>query len=230
MSLAARILGSVWRPRATMTAVLRRPDWAGALLITTVLPVLAAAALFGTEVGRQALVDQWERTAIAFGQPVDDTRYAGLQEASAQGPWYGAGMAVLGGPVLTLAVAAGVWLAFRRSGPAVTFRQVLAVATHAGVILALRQLVGAPLTYLRETTASATSLGVWFPMLDEAAPVARFLGILDIFVLWWCVVLAIGVSVAYGRRARTLAPAAIGLYAGAAALLALVMAVTGGTA
>ena len=31
--------------------------------------------------------------------------------------------------------------------------------------------------------------------LDAASPVARFLGALDVFVIWWAIVLAIGVSV-----------------------------------
>ena len=42
-------------------------------------------------------------------------------------------------------------------------------------------------------------------MLDEAAPVARFLGVLDLFVLWWCVVLAGGVDAdpaLYGEALR----------------------------
>ena len=42
-------------------------------------------------------------------------------------------------------------------------------------------------------------------MLDEASPVARFLGVVDLFVVWWIVVLAIGMSVLYRRPTRSLA-------------------------
>ena len=42
------------------------------LLVTTLVSAGAGAALMETAVGRQALVDQWERTATAFGRQVDD--------------------------------------------------------------------------------------------------------------------------------------------------------------
>jgi hypothetical protein len=67
-------------------------------------------------------------------------------------------------------------------------------------------------------------------MLDEASLVARFLGALDLFVIWWAIVLAIGVAVLYRRRARTVAVMFVGVYAALALLLAIAMAVTGGSA
>jgi Yip1 domain len=230
VNLAARIWGVIRRPRSTMSAVLREPRWAAVLLVATVVPAAAGAVLFSTDVGQQALVDQWERTAFAFGQPVDDAQYARMHELSARGPLYAVGTAVLSGPLLTVAVAAGLFGLFRGRRPDVAFRTVLAVVAHAGLILALRQTVAAPLGYVRETTASATSLGVWFPMFDEAAPAARFFGVLDLFVIWWCVVLAVGTGAAYGRPARALAPVLVGAYVAVAVVLAVVMAVTGGTA
>jgi hypothetical protein len=73
------------------------------------------------------------------------------------------------------------------------------------------------------------SLGVWFPGLDETSAVARMLGLVDLFALWWVVVLAIGVSVLYGRRASRVAAGFVGVYVGLAVGLAAVMAVLGGT-
>ena len=178
-------------------------------------------------VGRQALVDQWERTATAFGQPVDDAEYARLEQLSDQASvGYAIVTAVLSGPVLTFGVAGVLLLAFRGA----SFRQVMAVATYAGVILMLRQIIAAPVGYLRESTTTATTLGGWFSTLDEASPVARFLGALDVFVIWWAIVLAIGVAVLYRRRARTMVITFVGVYAALALLLAIAMAVTGGNA
>jgi hypothetical protein len=90
--------------------------------------------------------------------------------------------------------------------------------------------IAAPVGYLRETTSSATSLGALFSSLDEASPAARFLGAIDVFVIWWVVVLAIGVAVLYHRRARSVAMTFVGVYAALALLLAIAMAVTGGSA
>jgi hypothetical protein len=67
-------------------------------------------------------------------------------------------------------------------------------------------------------------------MFDEASPVARFLGAIDLFVVWWIVVLAIGASVLYRRSTRSLALAFAGASVVLALIAALVMAVSGGTA
>jgi hypothetical protein len=108
--------------------------------------------------------------------------------------------------------------------------EVLTVASYSGVILALRQVVAAPVDYMRESIASPTTLVQFFGMLDEASPVARFLGVIDLFVVWWIVVLAVGVSVLYRHPTRRLALAFTGAYVVLALLAALVMAVSGGTA
>ena len=198
------------------------------LLVTTLASAGTGVALMETAVGRQALVDQWERTATAFGQPVDDAGYARLEELSENGSaGYAIVNALISGPVVAFGVAALLFVVFRGDA---TFRQVLTVSAYAGVILALRQAIAAPVSYLRESTSSATTLGSLFSTVDEASPVARFLGAVDVFVIWWAIVLAIGVSVLYQRRARTVAVTFVGVYAALALLLAIAMAVTGGNA
>jgi hypothetical protein len=67
-------------------------------------------------------------------------------------------------------------------------------------------------------------------MLDETSPLARFFGIVDLLVIWWVVVLAIGMSTLYRQPARRLALAFMGTYVALAAILTLTMALTGGTA
>ena len=197
------------------------------------LAVVTAASqvlLFQTEVGQVALVDQWERTALAFGQPVDDARYAQLQALSADGPLYGIVTALAGGPVLTLVIAAVIALVFRPRGDrAVSFSQVLAVVAHASVILAIRELVAVPVSYAREATGGATSLGLWFSALDASSFAGRFVGTLDVFILWWVVLLAVGVGVLYGRQTRSVTVAFLGVYGGLALLLAVTMTALGGT-
>ena len=198
-------------------------------MILAVVTAASQALLFQTEVGQVALVDQWERTTLAFGQPVDETRYAEFQALSRKGPLFGVAIALVGGPVLTLVLAMVIALVFRRGNPNVSFSQVLAVVAHASLILAIRLLVSAPVSYAREATGGATSLGLWFPTLDAASFAGRLIGALDVFVLWWVVLLAIGVGVLYGRRIRSVAAAFLGVYAGLALLLAVTMTVLGGT-
>src|SRR6185436_7293234 len=180
--------------------------------------------------GRVALVDQWERTASAFGQNIDDRQYAALEDASAHGPAYAAIGAFASGPLLTCGVAALLLVVFNGAlGGSATYWQILAIVAHAGVILALRQLVAAPVNYARETLASPMTMTVFFPMLDEASPIARFFGIIDLFVVWWLAVLATGLSVLYRRPARRLFIGLAGTYVMLALLLVIAMAITGGT-
>jgi hypothetical protein len=229
-SLPARVTGVLRAPRATFAALARTPRWVAVMGLTLAVTFLSNAALLETEVGRLALMDQWERTAVAFGQAVDDTRHATFERASGNGVLYAALIALASGPVLVFGVSLLLFaLLTRLGGGAVAYRQVLAITAHAGVILALRQVVAAPLDYSRETLASPATLGVLFSTLDEASPLARFFGVIDLFVIWWVATLAIGVSVLSRRPARHLALGFIGAYLVLAAVLALVMAFSGGT-
>jgi hypothetical protein len=186
--------------------------------------------VFETEVGQLALLDQWERTASAFGRDVTDAEYAAMADASRNGALYGVVTAGMSGPLLVFALSGVLFVAFRATAPEIAFQQVVAVVAHAGVILALRQLIAAPIVYARETLASPVTLGMFFWMLEEASPLARFFGIIDLFVLWWALVLAIGVSVLYRQPTRRLAGVFVGAYVTLAVVLTAVMAATGGTA
>jgi hypothetical protein len=219
-------LGVVLRPRDTFAAVAADPRWAGTLAVSTAAAAIAAALVYATGVGQQALVDQWERTALAFGQPVDDARYAELMELSGYGPIYGVAGSMVYGPCVALVVAAAAFLVLP-ARPRPAFRQVLAVAVHAGIVLALRVIFAAPVTYIRETTASATSVGALFPLLDEGTAAARFLGLVDMFLLWWVVLLGVGMGILYRRSAGRLAMAFLGAYLIVAAALAAMMAFLG---
>src|SRR5919109_4376996 len=84
-SLPARVAGVLYAPSTTFARVVQSPRWVGVLLLTSAVTFVSSAALLETDTGRLALVDQWERTAVAFGQPVDDARYAMLERASERG-------------------------------------------------------------------------------------------------------------------------------------------------
>ena len=229
-SLVARVFGVLRSPRATLSAVAAAPRWAGVLVLTFLISTISSAALLETEVGRLALVDQWERTASAFGQNVDERQYAALEDASANGPAYAAISSFASGPLLTFGIAALLLAVFNGAlGGAATYSQLLAITAHAGVILALRQLIAAPMNYARETLASPMTMNVFFSMLDEASPIARFFGVIDLFVVWWLAALAIGLSVLYRRPAPRVLLGLVSAYVLLALLLVIVMAVTGGT-
>jgi hypothetical protein len=199
------------------------------MLLTFLVTAGCGVAFMQTRVGQQALVDRWERSALAFGREVPDERYAELVAMSEHGALYALITALAGGPVLSCAVAGMIFGAFSRLRAAVSYTQVLAIVAHGGVILAVRELVAAPFNYARETLASPTTLSQLFPIFDEVSPAARFLGAVDVFVVWWVIVLAIGVALLYRRSARSIIVAFVGVYVAFAAVLAIAMAVAGGT-
>ena len=192
-SLTTRMLGVIYAPRATFESLAATPRWGDVLVLTFLVTALSSAFLFETETGRLALLDQWERTALAFGQTVGDSEYAALARASDDGAVYAIASAFASGPVVALALTAILFALFRRfTSDGVRFQQVFAVVVHAGVILTLRQVIAAPVDYARETLASPATLNLFFATLDETSVPARFFGIVDLFVIWWIVVLAIG--------------------------------------
>jgi hypothetical protein len=221
--------GALRRPRRTFEAVAEWPRSAGLIVLLFGVYFLGSAALFSTQVGRLALLDQWESTATAFGRPVDDAVYAEFRRLSEQGVAYAAVTALARGPAAAILLATVLfgWFTGIRGGRG-SYSQVLAVVATSSVVLMLRHLVATPVNYLREATGSPASLAQLVTVVDQASPVARFLSLIDLFVLWWLVVLAIGIAVLYRRRTREVAVLFVGVYAAVALLLSGVMAALGG--
>jgi hypothetical protein len=94
-----------------------------------------------------------------------------------------------------------------------TFKQVLAVLAHTGVISVLGQLIVIPLNYATGSMTSSTNLGVLLPMLDDRSFLALLLGSVDLFRVWLVIVLSIGLAVIYKRRTGPIATAFFILYA-----------------
>lgn len=230
--LAARVAGIVRAPRVTFAdlCTVSRSPWVDALALSTLLIFASLAALLSTSVGQIALVDQWERTAVAFGQPVDDALYLQFQELSTHWLAYSAGIAVLTGPLLVGVITGIVILGLRFAGQRPRATTVLSLVAHASLILGFRQLIAAPVNYVGESLASPTTFVQLLASVDETSPLARFLGVVDIFIVWWAVILAVGVATVAHRRVRPVALAFTGVYLAIALLLALAMAATGGTA
>jgi hypothetical protein len=201
-------------------------------VVLTLATTLAGVALMSTDVGRLALLDQWERTSLALGRRIDDAQYETLRNWSQRAaPAYAAGLAVARGPVLSLAIAIGLVMVVGTGGqrpigeaPRPSFRAVLSVVVHASTVLALRDVLAAGTSYVRESMTSLGSLGLWFPAFDAGSPAGRLLGAIDLLIVWWLVVLAIGAAALYRRPARPLALAFVGLYLGIALALVAVTA------
>ena len=228
-SLPARFAGILFAPRATYAAVAARPRWLGIFLTVYIITASAATALMSTEVGRNALLDRQIAQQESFGRKMTQEQIDRLEKFSvyfvyATPVLQFAGLA-LGGLVIS-GLAFAVFNAIL--GGDATFKQVLAIVTHSGVVLAVLSLFTTPLSYARESLASTTNLAVFLPFLDESSFAARFLGSLDLIVIWWMVSLAIGLGVLYRKRTGPIAIAMLAVYVAIGVIIAAVKSISTG--
>ena len=206
--LPSRAIGVLFSPRATYADVVARPRVLGILTLTVLIIATGSVIFFSTEVGRNALLDQQVKGAESFGIKVSDEMYQRMEEGLARPatPYITAVSQIVFIPIIALVVS-GILLAVFNAGLGgdATFKQVFAIVAHAGVITALQQCFAFPLDYARESLSSPTALSVFLPFLEETSFAGRFLGSIDLFLLWWVVNIAIGLGVLYKRRTQPIA-------------------------
>ncbi|MFB3852968.1 MAG: YIP1 family protein [Vicinamibacterales bacterium] len=208
--ILSRLIGVIVAPRQTFAGVVSKPKWLGMLLLVLAVSGGANFAFLSTEVGQQAMLDQQVRQTEAFGMQVSDEAYASMERTLPLMKYFTLGGTLVMVPLITFATAGILFGVFTALGGDATFRQALAVVTNSQAISVLGALFITPLNYFRESMSSATNLAVFFPMLDEGSFLARFFGMIDLFLVWWVIVLAIGLSVLYRRKTG---PIAAGLFA-----------------
>jgi hypothetical protein len=210
--LFARLIGVIFSPKETYAAVVARPRALGALLVTVVVMATAQGLFFATPTGQEVLIDQQVRTMEAFGVNITDEMYSQLESRVAYAPYTTAGSLLVFFPV-AYAISSAILLGIfgMLMGGVGTFKQVFAIHAHASIITALQTLFAMPLSYLTGRLAGAT-LDVFVPTLEETSFLARFLGGLDLFWMWWSVSIAIGIGVLFKRRSGGIAISLLSIY------------------
>jgi Yip1 domain len=220
--LAARIAGVIFSPGETYRSIAAHPRVLGVLAVTTIVMATTVFVFLSTEVGQNAALDYQYRAMESLGINVPDEVYDRMeQQVAGMGRYISPVSILVTIPVICALVAGIMLLVFNVVlGGDATFKQAYAIVAHSQILLAVQQLFILPLNYARETMASATTVAVFLPMLDETSFFARFLGWIDLFRIWWLVSLAIGAAVLYKRKSGPIAWTLLGLYV----LFALVVA------
>lgn len=212
-SLISRAIGVITSPRATFEKIVAAPRVGGALMLVTLISMAAIYILLSSERGQQAWLDQAVAQQEAWGQTVSDEAYARMQSMSRYAAYMGAAQFIVGVPLGALIMAGILFAIFNAlMGGSASFKQVMAVVAHSQIISALAFLVTTPINYVKGTMTGATNLGVLFPMLDESSFLARLLGMMDLFLLWWLFVLSVGIGVLYKRKTSSVAMVLFGIY------------------
>jgi Yip1-like protein len=228
-SLLARFIGILTSPRSTFQDVATTPRWLGMLAITTILIAFFTALPLTTEEGRQAAIDQQISAMKSFGFTVTPEVESRLEQAATRMPYTTGGSVLVVSPII-VAIVAGIFFAIFNAalGGEASFKQVYAIIVHAGVVSTLSAVFSGAINYLRGSTGSATNLAALLPMVSEQSFAGHLLGAIDVFLVWWLVVLATGLAVLYKRRTQPIAISLFGLYAVIAIVIALVKSRSGG--
>ena len=220
--LLSRLIGIAFSPRETYTAIAARPRAFGALAVITLVTAGAQFAFLSTQLGQDLALEQQVRSMEAFGMTIGDEQYSQMASQMQYARYTSGASLLIFVPVINAIVSGLVMVVFTMIlGGSGTFKQVYAIAAHAGVISVLQQLFGLPLTYASGELSGA-NLGVFVPMLEDDSLGYLFLSTVDLFLIWWCISLAIGIGVLYKRRTGPIATGLIVIYAVIALVVAFI--------
>lgn len=224
-----RFIGVLRSPYSAMASAVAHPRSLDLALLIVSISAICSVGFLMTPVGRLAALDQEVRQLESIGTVVTDAVYADLRNWQPYRPALSAAGILLGWPALWIAGAMMLKAVGNRAGGRqATFAEVLSVLVHASSVIALRSLIATPLNYARESLGGAMSLGILLPGFGESTFAARLLGALDLFAIWWVVLVAIGLGMLYRTRALPVARWLFGAYAASAAVLALTQVLRGG--
>ena len=213
-NLFARFIGIITAPTETFRAVVAHPKWLGMLALTTVVVAVFSALPMTTEAGQQAALDQQVQSMKSFGVEVTDQMYAQLEKGAARMPYTTGGAVLVISPIMSVVIAGILFAIFNAAlGGEASFKQVYSVLIHAGAVSALSTVFSGVVNYFAGKVGSAANLGSLLPMLPEHSFAANLLGTVDVFLIWYVFVLAIGLGVLYKRRTQPIAISLFALYA-----------------
>jgi hypothetical protein len=228
-SLAARFVGVITAPRETFASVVASPKWLGMLALTTIVIALFTALPLTTEAGRQAGIDQQVTQMQSFGMTVNDQMYEQLEKGAGRMPYITGISVLVMSPIIALIIAGLLFAIFNAAlGGEASFKQVFSVMVHAGAISMLSAVFSGAVNYFRGAMGSIANLGALLPMLPETSFAGRLLGMIDVFLIWYIVVLAIGLAVLYRRRTQPIAISLLSVYAVIVIVIALIKSRVGG--
>lgn len=212
--LFSRAIGVILSPKATFEKIIAHPKVFGAALAIGLLGALIVGGFMMTQIGQSAWLDQAVSSNERMGRTVSDQQYAAMEKMAPYAGYFAAAYMLLGLPIMLLVLTGVLFAVFNAVlGGTATFKQVYATVVHSAFVWVVGWIFVMPLNYARESMSSPTNLSVLVPMLDENAFITRLLGSVDLFMVWWTVVLAIGMAVLYRRRTQPILLTFLGVYA-----------------
>jgi hypothetical protein len=216
--LLSRFIGIITSPKATFEAVVRNPKWVGMLALIVVLSGASQFAMTATERGRQAALEFQVKKMEQMGMTVTDEMYTRMQEqqTSPIARVFSLVGVVIIFPVFFILLPAAILYAIFNAimGGTANFKQVVAVLVHAWVVLTVAGIIGTALNMTRGTMeTSVANIGMLLPMLTEGSFAGNLASSIDLFRVWFVIVLAMGLGVLYKRKTANVAMGLFAVYA-----------------
>jgi hypothetical protein len=191
LSLVQRFVGILTSPKATYENVVSWPRWGGMLVITTLITVVTVFVFLSTEVGRDIVMKQQIEAGAPAAQAEMAVKFSRFIAPVAM---------VIFIPLFALAVSGILLGVFAITGGSASFKQVLSVYVHSGVVGTVAGVVNGVINYFLATDTNVTSLKGIGNAFAEKGFLAGFFGALDLTFFLGLFVLAIGLAVLYRRR------------------------------
>lgn len=214
-SFAARCVGVFWSPGETFADIARKPDFIAPLIVLTV----ASLAFVETMLMRIG-VDRVLRLSLQQGgQAAKMTPEQVQQTIQRTGTivgivWQAAG--ALGPTIYLLVVAAfGLLVVNAIFGERTPFKRIFSVTCYAslpsvlGSIMSIAVMFFGDPEHFNPASPAPYSLGFFLDPATTSKALYSLANSLDIFVIWFLVLNAIGLSAATGRRVKTISIALI---------------------
>lgn len=214
----ARFIGIITSPKATFEAVVRNPRWVGMLMLICVLSGANQFALTSTERSRQAMLEMQVKQMEKMGVTVTDEMYTRMQtqQTSPIARVFALVGVFIFFPLFLIFLPAAIFYAVFNAimGGTAQFSQIVAVLTHSWVVLTIAGFLTTGMALASGTVqTSVANLGVLLPMLTEGSFAANLAGSIDLFRVWFVIVLAMGLGVLYKRKTANIAMGLFTVYA-----------------
>jgi hypothetical protein len=196
----------------------------GALAVVALTAAIVSTVFMNTEVGKAAFTEAMQQRASANTQLSPEQ----LQRMEQIAPYIRtfSGVApIIFVPIAMMVISAVLFVVFNvLMGGTATFRQMMSVVSHSQFVSVIGTIVTYVINYMRGTMAmsGATSLSAFLPNLDEQSFAFRLARSVDLFLIWWLIVLAIGLSVLYRRKTGGVAATLFSIYGAIVVLIAFI--------
>ena len=223
-SVWLRAVGIILWPRDVFEQVVAQPRWLGMLVLVTIVVAGASGFFLSTEVGRQAVIEQQVSTLESFGISISDEQYETMARQARLAAYIQPAATLITFPVVTVVVAGVLFVVFYALvGGGATFRQMVHRRDPRWSHPRGTAVVRRTFELRARIDEQPVDPGRFFPMLEPSSFIARFLGTIDFLLVWWAMVLAIGVAVLYERRTAPIAIAFLMVYGPVATIIASIL-------